>query len=265
VISNEDLTMTHKRTLTTTFALLTAAGAALVALSLMLVAPVGADGHDASTADVVRESNEDGTAAPGTEVIGTSSLTRSTDGLQATVQVDGLLPGGVYTFWWVVLHADNPTIPVDVFVAHGAGTVMGEDGSATVVMEASTGQLGIVGLPALEGALWHDLTDPLNSVVRVEIAYHGQEADAGDDLSTWLSDFWSGTACPPDTPNPNAAQPHCPVYFAATHAAADPQPPATGSGLARAEDGGGQAVWLLAGLLLAVAGGGSLVALRRAR
>ncbi|MDX2378211.1 MAG: hypothetical protein QNM02_00445 [Acidimicrobiia bacterium] len=31
-----------------------------------------------------------------------------------------------------------------------------------------------------------------------------------------LRDFWTGSACPPATPNPNPAQPHCPVRCAAT-------------------------------------------------
>jgi hypothetical protein len=56
----------------------------------------------------------------------------------------------------------------------------------------------------------------MGSLVRIEIAYHGQAEDAGDDLGTWLEDFWTGSACPPDTPNPNPAQPHCPVWYAAT-------------------------------------------------
>jgi len=60
------------------------------------------------------------------------------------------------------------------------------------------------------------LTNPLNSIVRVEIAYHGQ-ADAGADIRPWLSDFWTGTACPVDPETEQGAkQPFCPVSFAAT-------------------------------------------------
>jgi hypothetical protein len=178
-----------------------------------------AAGSPGERADIVREFNVDGTAAPGTEVIGSSTLIRSASGLKATVAAEGLVPDGVYTFWLVVPHSLPPTIPDDVFVVRGGSVVVGADGKATVVMEADTGQAGILGFPPLDGALFHDLTDPLNSLVRVEIAYHGQVGDAGADLGTWQSDFWTGSACPPTTPNPNAAQPHCPVYFASTHAA----------------------------------------------
>ncbi|MFV2039690.1 MAG: hypothetical protein ACC660_05565 [Acidimicrobiales bacterium] len=168
-------------------------------------------------AKVVREWNAKGTAAPGTEVIGRSKLKRSEDGLKAKVKVEGLIPGGVYTFWWVSPQVDTPASAADVFVARGAAVVVGRNGKVKVKMRAYTGQAGIEGFPPLDGGSFAALTDPLGSVVRVEIAYHGQASDAGADLGTWMSDFWTGQACPPETPNPNPAQPHCPVYFAATH------------------------------------------------
>lgn len=210
---------------------------AAMALSAMLVAPAGAhvglttpgavSGDDtigpeirhpanrATLAKVVREFNDDGTAAPGTEQIGWSRLVRSADGLRATVFVSGLKPGGVYTFWWVV--PQGTTIPDDVFVARGAGRVIGDSGEAMVGMQAYKGQAGIEGAPFLpDGAEWDTLNDPLNSTVRIEIAYHGQ-ADAGDDIRPWLSDFWTGAACPEPGDTNAAGQPFCPVYLAATH------------------------------------------------
>ncbi|MDH3683132.1 MAG: hypothetical protein OEV40_24660, partial [Acidimicrobiia bacterium] len=76
----------------------------------------------------------------------------------------------------------------------------------------------IEGFPVLGGASFASLDDPTGSLVRVEIAYHGQAKDAGDDLDAWLADFWTGAECPPETPNPNPDQPHCPVWYASTHA-----------------------------------------------
>ncbi len=191
--------------------------AVMAMTSLTLTTPVDAGGNGSARADVVREFNEDGSTADGTEVIGWSNLVRRDSGLKATVHVEGLIPGGVYTFWWVVPHSLPPAIPDDVFVARGASAIVGANGTATVRMRAQTGDAGILGFPPLGGALWHDLTDPMDSVVRVEIAYHGQVGDAGADLALWESNFWTGSACPPDLPNPNPEQPHCPVYFAATH------------------------------------------------
>lgn len=191
----------------------------LIALGGVLTSPVeaGRDRRDRRDREpVVREWNEDGTAAPGDEVIGRSVLRRSERGLNAWVFLRGLEPGGVYTFWWVVPQ-DDQDFPGDIFVARGAGTVASRHGTAWVRMRARTGQAGIEGFPPIGDQRFDSLHDPLGATVRVEVAYHGQASDAGGDLTAWLSDFWTGAACPPDTPNPNPTQPHCPVWFAATH------------------------------------------------
>jgi hypothetical protein len=126
---------------------------------------------------------------------------RISDGCSATVFARGLEPGGVYTFWCVSPYEftnDGPVIPGSVFVARGAGLVVGDDGTARIQMSAYVGQPGIAGLPPLMGATWRDMKDPLTSIVRVEIAYHGQASDSANDaeLNEWLSDFWTGTVCP---------------------------------------------------------------------
>jgi hypothetical protein len=149
--------------------------------------------------------------------LGWSQLKRHRDKLQAIVHAQGLIPGGVFTFWWVVPQ-DDYTFPDDIFVAYGASAIIGQYGKATVRMTAEKGDPSIVGLPALEGALFGDLVDPANSLVRVEVAYHGQVEDAGDDLDQWRSDFWTGSACPVEGDTNAFGQPHCPVYLAATHA-----------------------------------------------
>lgn len=190
---------------------------AAVLVPLVVTSPANANGTKIQTREkVVREWNEDGTAAPGDEVVGTSRLWRGQEGLVAKVKLRGLEPGGAYTFWWVVVQ-DDGTFPEDIHVQRGAGVIVGKNGKARVHMTARTGDEGIDGFPPLAGAEFADLSDPKMSTVRVEIAYHGQARDAGGDLPIWLSDFWTGTACPPDTANPNPNQPHCPVYFASTH------------------------------------------------
>lgn len=152
--------------------------------------------------------------AEGQEV-GRTELQRLEDGLSAVVHADGLVPGGVFTFWLVAVQ-DDGTFPTDIFVALGGSAVIGDDGLATVPIAATVGDPGIVGFPPLGGALFSELRDPANALVRIEVAYHGQAEDAGTDLDQWLADFWTGSACP-DTGLNAADQPHCPVYFASTH------------------------------------------------
>lgn len=164
----------------------------------------------------------DGT--PANHTLGSSTLTRGDDRLWAKVAVDGLRPGGVYTFWWVIIPAGG-SFPDDAFVAGEGGRIIGRNGQATAVLTAKAGDASIAGFHLPFNPLDFDLG---TAEVHVEVAYHGQAEDAGSNLSTWMSDFWTGTACP-NSFDLNADyvgvgtdvnvgdQPHCPVYIAAIH------------------------------------------------
>jgi len=74
---------------------------------------------------------------PGTKRIGRSRLVCSPDGFAASVLVRDLKPGGASALWWVVARApfpvkdaagDEAAIPGEVFVVHGAGSVVGNNG-----------------------------------------------------------------------------------------------------------------------------------------
>lgn len=196
---------------------------AALSMSLAVITPTSAStdaGIDKVTdwADIAVENTSHAFPVPDGDTAGRTWLTRSENDLKATSLVRGLEPGGVYTFWWVVVHdfnGDAPVIPDEVFVERGAGVVIGSSGEAVVRLRpVRIGDTGIEGfLP--DGVGWHALTDTMGSLVRVEIAYHGQadEAESRTELNTWLSDFWTGSACPGGLPN----QPHCPVYMASTH------------------------------------------------
>jgi hypothetical protein len=190
----------------------------VAAMVSLLVVPAGASASGADRQAVELEIDDGGEFTSGEATLGWSRLTRRGNGLEATVHVEGLRPGGVFTFWWVVPQ-DDATFPDDIFVGRGAGTVVGENGKATVHLSADVGDAGISGFPVIGDAEFASLHDPLGALVRVEIAYHGQASLAGDDLDQWLGDFWSGAACPASGDVNAAGQPHCPVYIAATHPA----------------------------------------------
>ena len=172
---------------------------------------LAADGLVVDTQPVVQNFNPDGSVSGAT--IGRSRLTRRADGLAANVQVKGLIPGGVYTFWWVAIPVGG-SFPDDAFVAYGDSAVVGNSGRLGANMAATTGQSSIEGFLIGFQPLDFDL---LTAEIHVEIAYHGLATDAGDDLRDWLSDFWTGTTCPESAFQNVTGQPHCPVYIVAIH------------------------------------------------
>ncbi len=185
-------------------------------LTVATAAPAVAETGSVETQPVVENFTPDGT--PSGESIGTARLVRSSDGLRAKALLGGLTPGGVYTFWWVVI-PDGGINPDDAFVTGAAYRVVGESGKARVNMQARAGQESIEGFLIPFNPLDFDLG---SAEVHIEVAYHGQVGEAGADLPVWLSDFWTGTACPQafglnpgGTPGDVNAigQPHCPVYI----------------------------------------------------
>lgn len=157
------------------------------------------------------------------EPVGTSSLVRRPDGLVLSARVEDLLPGGVYSLWMVVTEGDEG-FGGGIFNT-GGGVIVGEDGVAEIEVSASLGDPGIVGFYVEgEGEVTFGTLDfPMTAPVRLEVAYHGQAEDAGDDLDAWLADFWSGTPgiCPSPrgTVNTGAipSQPYCPAFFVAEY------------------------------------------------
>lgn len=177
---------------------------------------------DMSVAPVVEFLTLDGT--PASNELGSSVLVRGDDSLWAKVNVDGLRPGGLYTFWWVII-PEGGSFPDDAFVAGEGARRIGPGGHATAVLSAKAGDPSIAGFHVPFNPLDFDLS---SAEIHVEVAYHGQAEDAGSNLSTWRTDFWTGTACPGSFGlnsdyvgfggDLNAGgQPHCPVYIAAIH------------------------------------------------
>lgn len=209
---------------------------AVVIVAIAAIVIINQSSAEVETLDVIQIFDSSGNAVSSSASFGSVDLIRRDDGLDATTTVNGLTPGGVYTFWWVVGTAGF-ALP-DAYVASAAGEVIGSSGGTTVTMSVDVGDPGIKGfLDALASDLPPTTTDPFRATfdldpataeVHIEIAYHGQESEAGSDLNEWLSDFWTGTACPigDSGHNPigtpgaefNPGQPHCPVSYVAVFA-----------------------------------------------
>lgn len=195
--------------------------AVAVSMSVVMAAPATAASESGVDSQPLVEHYElDGSVSG--QTIGRSDLIRRSDGLKASVQATSLIPGGVYTFWWVIIPTGG-VFPDDTFVALGNSAIAGPNGKATVHMRAAAGQSSISGFLFAFQDLDFDLA---TAEVRVEIAYHGLAEDAGSDLEHWMSDFWTGAACPQAFGlNPGgtsgdlnaAGQPFCPVFIASIH------------------------------------------------
>jgi hypothetical protein len=213
--------------------------AVVVVVAIAAFVIINSSSADVETLDVIQIFDSSGNAVSSPASFGSVDLTRRDDGLDATTTVTGLTPEGVYTFWWVVGEAGF-ALP-DAYVGSTGGEVIGSSGETTVTMSVDVGDAGILGfLDALATNSPPVSTDPFRSTfdldpataeVHIEIAYHGQTGEAGSDLDAWLSDFWTGTACPEGESghNPggttgdklveyNAGQPHCPVSYVAVFA-----------------------------------------------
>ncbi len=200
--------------------------AAAVVMGGMLLRLLASDDGTEHAAILV-EFDETGSPIPEEEQpsVGDVELTRSDQGIDARVTMRDLVPGGVYTFWFVVPQGDR-VFPGDVFVNEGRGVVADETGTVEVTMRSEKGDEPITGyfVEDMGDIVFDSLHDPMTALVRVEVIYHGQAAQAGDSLDNWLADFWTGdpTVCA----NPLGSlgtgnvptHPYCPGHWAATFA-----------------------------------------------
>ena len=175
--------------------------AALVAAIVIAVAAAialsgGGDDGEWTTVDMLVEySEQDGAPIPHDEQPsrGTVRARRLPDRIEAEVDMRGLIPGGVYSFWLAVWQeVDEPSTAA--FLASGGGAVADEDGVITSGrMSATVGTMATAGW-VLDGVeqVFAPLHSPLQNTMRVEVVYHGQADKAGDQLDLWLNDFWTG-------------------------------------------------------------------------
>ena len=172
-----------------------------------------------------------------------ATMVRNADGVQAEITVPGLVPGDVYTWWWVVYQnpelctggpgAENrclvpddvPSTSMDLqhiidvqsaFVygapAPEGGVVADESGTVTLSRTFAKDSLDGFYLPSnayfeLPADYWLGLTDPLKAEIHVVVRAHGPEGDGGINVDEQRSNF--------STSNCVAMQPNCNASIAA--------------------------------------------------
>ena len=139
----------------------------------------------------------------GSVLLGTGSiLVRTKEGVGMTLHTFGLVPGNVYTAWWIFFNNpkacidgcggddfDNPD--VQAVALWGSGQIAGADGTADFGAFRAVGDL--TGLEPGNGTV--GLVNPFKAEIHLVVRSHGPAIPAL--LSQQLSKFDGG--CPPNT------------------------------------------------------------------
>ena len=154
-----------------------------------------------------RSSSDRITVSPvywGDEVVGTSTLVRTANGLSFTYHTSGLPAGYAFTLWIVVFNNPaacftSPCTDVDIFsnpaaqadFLWGAGHVIGGNGVGNFGGHLRVGDTSRSGLAELIKSPTVGLLDPMNAEIQMAIHSHGP-AVPGQTLKAQLSSFLGG-------------------------------------------------------------------------
>jgi hypothetical protein len=133
------------------------------AAELAILASLPASGHAPSrTTSPVTEFDE-----PHLIVFGESTLRRTDEDVGIHLKTSGLVPGGAYTVWWVVI--EDGTTFADRKVGRATGFVAGSNGKANLTLNMNEGET-LVDHPTRSGG---SLEDARRAEIRVSLRFHG--------------------------------------------------------------------------------------------
>jgi hypothetical protein len=98
-------------------------------------------------------------------VVGAAQLVRNDNGITCVIHTSGLVPGDVYSVWWV--------IPDEALIFNAAGSIAGGDGTATFAGHASTGPIGPVDNSVVLSNGDGSFDQPRTDTVMVIVRHHG--------------------------------------------------------------------------------------------
>jgi hypothetical protein len=97
--------------------------------------------------------------------VGYAQLIRNDNGITCIIHTSGLVPGDVYSVWWVM----SP----EALIFNAAGSIAGDDGTATFAGHASTGPIGPVDNSVVLSNGDGSFDSPRTDMVTVIIRHHG--------------------------------------------------------------------------------------------
>ena len=97
--------------------------------------------------------------------VGNAQLIRNNNGITCIIHTSGLVPGDVYSVWWV--------IPTEALIFNAAGSIAAGDGTATFAGHASTGPIGPVDNSVVLSNGDGVFDSPRTDIINVIIRHHG--------------------------------------------------------------------------------------------
>src|SRR5262249_21746387 len=107
---------------------------AFLALGLMIAIAIALDAQNPNAADHDFASVK--TLPLRGMTVGNAQRVRNDRGISCIIHASGLVPGDVYSVWWV--------IPTEALIFNATGAIAANDGTATFAGHASTGLVGPV-------------------------------------------------------------------------------------------------------------------------
>ena len=98
-------------------------------------------------------------------VVGSAHLVRNDNGITCVIETSGLVPGDVYSVWWVM--------PDEALVFNATGGIAGADGTGHFAGHASTGPVGPVDGSVVLSSGDGFFDQPRTDTVTVIIRHHG--------------------------------------------------------------------------------------------
>ena len=184
-------------------------------------------GSSAQAAGSAQHSKEDVTTFAGNglyeteETVGFSNLVRKNDEIMIQVKTSDLIPGGVYTYWWLADENLDDTNRYDLII-WADYVIVGSNGKSNVNLKLETGEVGIADNPTVYVDTGDPgLNSPFDATVEVQIVYHGQEEFLPDDpelRDEWFTTFWVGddAVCTVNIGDPEI-DPTCPLAQRTVH------------------------------------------------
>src|SRR6516225_6970207 len=97
--------------------------------------------------------------------VGNAQLVRNNNGITCVIHTSGLVPGDVYSVWWV--------IPTETLIFNATGAIAASDGTATFAGHASTGPIGPVDGSVVLSNGDGSFDSPRTDTIMVIVRHHG--------------------------------------------------------------------------------------------